>query len=891
MNVLSRISALLFGVATLAVAADPSAGDRRRIYLANDDHTDYMWSADEGTYERVFIDLIDWHLRLADETAHLPAPFRNRFNPDGSHWLWVYERRKSEAEFALVIQRIKDGTLSVPLNTLVSCYGAQPVEAVLRGMYYAGRLERRFDLRFNLATAMENQTLPRGLASLFAGSGARYTWRGVCGCASRLQNKELGQRDHDIYWAVGPDGREQLMKWYSLGPHAIGGYWEAGFPEKAIAHVESDPGFRKRYSNPSTGRTYSVIGLFGYGGDDLARKTGVTPPPRIPAVPGLQGVPSSPYCDHFHVIAQRMTNAEREVVVSNQLDFFADFEAKYGANLPRVSLTYGNEWDLYSASMAETSARVKRAVEKLRAAELLAALVSLQYPEMMEKHVSARDEAFANLGLYWEHDWTADGPISRGQRAAWQEKVAAIIEAYVNSLHADGMIRLGGMIARPKDAVRFFVLNPLAWARSEAADYPYAGSQDVHVVDVGNGQPVMHQFISVAGIRSVRILAQDVPPAGYKVYEIRPGPSPLKSVEPAATAIAETGVFENERVRVLVERDGAIRSLIDKRDGTELAATIEGTMLNDLAANSTEGEALKIENQGPVSVTLRARSSAGVEHDSRITLYRHSDRVDIHNDITANFASVRHWAFSFNLTEPTVRSEEVGAINVNRTQSQGGHYADRNARYDYITVNHFADISQGGAGRGVTLSNPDLAFARLGKSAPAELDTTTPQINMLAGGQVDGSALGIRGQNGQRYFTQRFALRPHAGYDAVAAMRFALEHQNPLVAGPVISKETSSYPENNYSLLSVDSPGALVWAVKPSEEGIQHGLVVRTWNVSDAPVDATVRFTPTVNKSQPVTHIETPLAQPAEVKDSTLNVAHAPQQLQTILVQLGQPAK
>ena len=62
----------------------------------------------------------------------------------------------------------------------------------------AGRLERRYNLRFPLATAMENQTLLLGLASLWAGSGARYTWRGVCGCASKISNKVLGQRPHEI---------------------------------------------------------------------------------------------------------------------------------------------------------------------------------------------------------------------------------------------------------------------------------------------------------------------------------------------------------------------------------------------------------------------------------------------------------------------------------------------------------------------------------------------------------------------------------------------------------------------------------------------------------------------------------------------------------------------
>jgi alpha-mannosidase len=56
-----------------------------RIYLGNDDHTDMMWSADQATYENAFVDMLYFHLDLADQTAANAPPYRNRFNADGSH--------------------------------------------------------------------------------------------------------------------------------------------------------------------------------------------------------------------------------------------------------------------------------------------------------------------------------------------------------------------------------------------------------------------------------------------------------------------------------------------------------------------------------------------------------------------------------------------------------------------------------------------------------------------------------------------------------------------------------------------------------------------------------------------------------------------------------------
>ena len=839
----------------LGVAASAAiAGEPKRIYLANDDHTDYLWTADAETYQAVFVDMLDYYLRLADETETHPAPYQSRFNADGSYWLWQYERRKSPAEFERLIARIKDGHISAPMTALVSCYGGQPLEAVLRGMYYAGRLERRFQHRFTLAVAMENQSLPLGLASLWAGAGAKYSWRGVCGCASKLSNPVLGQRNHEIYWCTGRDGQRVLMKWHSLAHgnnRSIGGYAEAFDPVSAIRYLDTDADFLSRYTDPSVAGPYRVRGAFGFGWDALDRKTGQPYPANEK---------DYPFTEHFHVVAQAQSTAERQVIVSNEEDFFRDFERMYGAHLPSESVTHGNEWELYSASMAETCARVRRAVEKLRAAELMAALVSLKKPGFLRGRETARDAAFIDLGLYWEHDWTADGPVSRARRAAWQDLLAGEIEAYVNSLHADAATQLGALIPRPDSgAQRFFALNPLGWARTDAADFAYPGSQNIHVRDLSTGLDVPHQFVNLGGVTSLRVLASDVPSAGYKTFEILSGPGSAPT-NAAATVGAGNAMLENSRVKLAIDPDGAIASFLDKaRPDTELAGAIGGLKLNDFAANETTGSDIQVENSGPVSVTLKCVSGAGRQHTTRLTLVRDSDRVEIRNEIAENFADVRHWAFSFNLPSPDVHTEEVGAVIRARTQSNGGDYADTHARYDYLTLNHFADITDGANTRGVTLANADCAFARLGQSTPATLDTATPQINVLAGGQVDGPSLGIPGQNSATWFLQRFALRPHGAYDPVAAMKFGLEHQNPLVTGAVLGAAGSPYPATRYSLLNLSPPSALLWALKPHDDGIEHGVVVRVWNLGSEACPVRLTVGPALASAQRITHLETPL--------------------------------
>jgi alpha-mannosidase len=868
-------------------ASDSGSKAPVRLYIANDDHTDFMWSADAQTYEKVFLELLDFYLQLADETAANPPPYRNRFNADGSYWLEVYERKKSPEEFARLVARLKDGTISAPLNALVSCYGAQPAEAVLRGMYYVGRLERKHGLYFTQAIAMENQGLPLGLASLWAGAGAKYSWRGICGCASRMNTLGWGARAHEIYWYTGHDDQRVLLKWHSLysgglpkggvkHPNQLGGgYAEAFDPVVAVKFLDSDADFLSRYRAPGATEPYRVRAAFGFGWDALNRKTGK---------PYAINPEAYPQVDHFHVVAEKHSTSERQVIVSNQEDFFRDFEATYGKGLPAQSVTYGNEWDLYSASMSETSAQVKRAVEKLRAAEALAAFVSLKDSGFLDGRSAARNQAFTGLGLYWEHDWTADGPVPRTARAAWQESVARDITAYVESLHHDALEALGSLIktgTRP----RFLVFNPLGWIRTDVADFLYSGPEDVQVRDLSSGADVPHQFVTLAEQKHLRIVARDLPPVGYKAYEIRQGKG-RDSLAPAATVSKDGTVFENSRVRLRVSADGAIHSLIDKTRPTyDFATTIGGLAINDFGPEDAPGQPISVVNSGAVSVTLLCRSKTPPAHQTAITLYRDSDRIELSNEIRTNFADVRHWAFSFNLKSPVVHTEEVGAIIRVKRQAENGDYAERNARYDYATLNHFADISDEASG-GITLSSPDLSFVRLGQSTPTNLDTRTPQLRVLAGGQVD-KDLGIVSQGGCNRFLQRFALRAHRGYHPTAAMKFAFEHQNPLVT-TAITGTKACYPEREFSLLEVNHPDVLLWAVKPHEDGIAEGLIVRYWNLG--PVSATARFTTPLDLCGAglVSHIETPFQELALTRGELRRIVPK-HRMETIRLNIARP--
>jgi alpha-mannosidase len=597
--------------------------------------------------------------------------------------------------------------------------------------------------------------------------------------------------------------------------------------------VDSDPEFRRR--NPQT-----VLGLFGQGWDAVKTIVPLEDP------------------DHsFPAVAQRLSNPQRRIIVSNERDYFEDLQAAYGADLPEVSLAFGNEWELYSASLAEVSASVRRATEKLRAAEAMAALVSQQRGEFADDLRPLRDQAWIAFGLYWEHDWTANGPISRERRAAWQRKIARQISDYVDALHERASAALGELLPAAPGVRRILVFNPLCWPRTDHVLIPWDGDeqQATTAFDVAAGQAVPTQWVVRDGKRLLQFLATQVPACGYRLFELR--------AEAAADPAPRTIEFQDSGLRSARHRleIGASGSIV-AWESLELVRTI---VAKGQRANEFEGGIGKVslESQGPVSTTVRIDVPRPTARTTRIMLLESLDRIEIENTILENFSEVESWRYEFELDAPRTFHEEVGAILQAAVKSQGGDYADRNARTDWLTLNHFVTMHDGATA--VTLSNRDCLFFHLGERIKDPMDSASNVIHVLAGGQVDGPELGIPRQGGDRVFTQRFALQCRGGSsttDRAASMRFALEHSNPLVAAEVTGPgELDPAPRAG---LECDSEHVVVWALKPSEDGAGQGTIVRLWNLAEQPFQYTLKMNPPIGKCIQTTHIETDL-EPMEV--------------------------
>ncbi len=814
----------------------------KRLYIANDDHTDYVWTQTEPFYKLAFVDMLDRWMFIND-SSKLAQPgnpnLHSKWNCDGSFWISVYEKIKgtNSTDFARLIQQIKDGQITVPYSPLVVAYGGVPVEAVIRGMYYAGDLERRYGLDFSMATAMENQTMPLGINSIWKGSGAKYCWHGVCACDTKMDITGFENRENEMYWAKGLDTNKILMKWYKMLPGGfpnggLGGYAELyNSPEISIDDIAAKA--------PSLGYPYDIAAAFGVGHDNLSTLN-----------------------DGLVNAARNKTNAAQTVIVSNEVDFFQDFENTYGATLPTQTKTYGNEWDINCASIAEISARVKRSIEKLRAAEAMAAILINYNPTFMDMFATERKQAWESIGLFWEHALGfPNGGIGLPARLGFQNRLQTEIATYVDHLFTVAKSALGNLVTNGTTNKRFFAFNPLGWERTDYADFEYNGTPNIHVIDLVATAEVPHQLITKNGIAYLRILASSIPSIGYKAFEIRTGPGSSVFID-AGTYTGNT--LENEYYKINYTNQGVLTSIIDKPNANrELVppAGTGGTFVNDLGSGSGNAGTTVI-NSGKVSITVTTISATPIPHTTSITLYKGIPRIDIDNKITAGFNdSVKTWNYSFDITNPTVWHEEVGAVikaKLTNNAANPGHYATQNARYDWNTLNHFATVNDN-AGYGVSLSNQDCFFMQIGNSTVNTLDQNSAQLKVLSGGKIGG--LGFNDQGGETELNQRFAITTHTTYTAAEDMKKALEHQNLLVCDSAYDRVNFLLPAQ-YSFVKNNDPQSLLWAIKPAEE-TNNGLITRVWNLNDADVNTSLEFNLPVQEAKRTTHVETNMSLPA----------------------------
>ncbi|NOX53090.1 MAG: hypothetical protein GXP27_01350 [Planctomycetes bacterium] len=265
-----------------------------------------------------------------------------------------------------------------------------------------------------------------------------------------------------------------------------------------------------------------------------------------------------------------------------RLSDFGDAIRAENPDLPVVRADMPDTWIHGILSMPIETAiarRVRPAIAALEALDTLLSCWGVEHPATKPDIAAAYEGSF----LYGEHTWGYDAKrFPRLYGEAWKAARAAGKYRRLEQSWADHgeYIRKAERLVKPKltdcmealaravqvDGPRVVVFNPLPWARDDVVTIRVDSARlaQASLVDVATGQRVATERDG----STVRFVARDLPPLGYRTYAPAGQQS---SATVRMEAASPSATLENRFFRIELDPDrGAIRSWIDKQTGREL---------------------------------------------------------------------------------------------------------------------------------------------------------------------------------------------------------------------------------------------------------------------------------------------------------------------------------
>ena len=551
-----------------------------RIFLIQQTHLDIGYTDPQALLLSHHLSYLDSALDLAAATDEWAEPARFRWNVEAN---WPLERWLSSRPVAMreeLLGRIREGRIEVCALPFTLHAEAASLDELARQLRFADALGDQTGVP--IATAMQTDVpgAPAGLVNLLADAGVRYLSVAHNYAGRAVPHLTGGQElTRPFFWRS--ESGKRVLVWYTDSPHGVA-YLEGNLLGLAESY-ESSLELMPEYLAALATRPYPYgqgIKVFGvppeleltrapYPHDLLhLRVQGTTADNAAPSIVPAEVVRA--WCSEWTYPELRLaTNAE----------FFAEAEARLGSELE----TYTGDWTDWWADGLGSAARAlganRRAQATIRSAQTLHTLADALAGPADEWPLEV-DRAYESMSLFDEHTWGAAQPggddlVGRSSGAEqWQAKQALARDAHDRSaaLLESATSRLAQLVGgAPAALASLAVFNPSSWPRTDVVrvfvptsrvppDRSFAvlaadAAQVPHAEEPQSGPANRNR----AQGRWVTLVADDVPPLGYRRYTLVDGSSPPQD------SADHDAVLENERYRVRLEPlEGCAVSILDK---------------------------------------------------------------------------------------------------------------------------------------------------------------------------------------------------------------------------------------------------------------------------------------------------------------------------------------
>jgi len=762
--------------------------------------------------------------RILDEAMDLTAQHPAfRFSTDGEWNLEQFLQSRTPEERDRIVQAIQQQKIYLPAQSSNLLTGFPTAEALIRSLYPSADFSRVHGTPLNYANITDVPSYSWSYASILAAANIPYFFAGSNNDrAPVLLQGHLNE--NTPFWWEGPDGGKVLM-WYSR--HYMQMQFMFGLPPLTQTGEEVLPLFLQMYQHPSYLANAAI--LFG---------TQVENTDLFPQQAELADQWNALYA-YPHIEYSGFHNA------------LASIAGQFGNSIPTVRGDGGPYWEDGIGSDALYAAMERENESRGPSAEKLATLSVLVNPRLAVN----RDEMnamWANMVLFDEHTWTSWNSVSDPDSDEAKEQLrvkdsrATTAADQRNDLLRSGMAALADSIATGVDSL--IVFNPLNWKRDGEVTIDLDKGMEIadHATKEAIPFVVLHEG---PNFREVEFRATEVPPVGYKVYELRAAHAAAPAPQRTTTSTIESPFYRVE----LDPASGSIRSIWDKQLNKELVDTGSAWRFGqylyvsggDKEPNSvlqyravspkpelhthgaSDGRMISVE-QTPWGWRAQLESSAEntpVIH-TEIRVFNGEKKIELIEDVEKKPELKKeavYFAFPFAMTHPQFQYEiQNGVVDPARDMYPG-------AGHEWFSIQHWISVQQDGVSATLMpLDAPLATFGDINRGAwPTEFGQRPGNIFSYVMNNYWHTNYRAA-QGGQ--FRFRYVITSAASTDAPALSRMGWEEATPLEVDQIRSQDKAlDLPRpldgHEASFLSVDDPDLLLDTWKPAEDS--NGTILR----------------------------------------------------------------
>jgi alpha-mannosidase len=774
----------------------------RTIHLLHHSHVDIGYTHVQDEVKKMQWMNLESAIKLASESQGFPEGAKFKWNSEVMWAIESYLREKEPEKTEALRDAISKGWIEPDAFFANELTELCTSEELIQLTSDARRIAAECGIELKSAMITDIPGWSWGIVPILAQSGVRYLSLGT-NSGDRIGGtiKEWG--DRPFYW-VSPSGEEKILCWIHEKAYSL---FHTGLKYDELKY-RLDEGKIFGYMNElyDNKYPYEIITLrYNIGSDN-----GPTDPTLSQAVKEWNEKYITP-----------------KIRIMTVTESFAEFEKKYGDQIPSVSGAFTGYWEDGAASSALETSLNRTAAGKINTAAALMVMnnnAGYSYEKM--------DEAWRNVLLFDEHTWGSWNSISEPENeftlSQWAKKKSFAAEA----LRLSNELVAGSISAAPvspgNPAWGIEVINPHSWSISDLITLPETMNvKGIMVIDK-SGKQIPSQKLSSGEIVFV---AKDIPPFGSRIYSFEK--EEVSNIVPAITV----DQIENDKFILKVDpKTGSIESLTDKYRNIDLTDKTSIPGLNTyfyVTGRSPENRSsvsaakTEITENGSVIKTIKATvsgkgSKSITDYYQLITGLNKINLTTIIDKEKVYTPEGVHLGFPFNVPSGVIHIDL--AYGIYRPEADQVKAACKN----YFTPEKWVDISN--QNFGITFITHDAPLIEIGDittdaNVVGWLGTMKPAQTIYS--YIMNNYWGTNYKAEQSGMTSfRYTLQPHGMFLPANAEKIAAEESEPLVVVPVNSSKNESE-----SLLSLLNNEIVVTALVPQNDG----YLIRLFNAGGIP--------------------------------------------------------